>query len=441
MLFLVNKRGVPSFARWVRLGYAWSEGDVTRPARITDLATDLVTCNSVSLYWTAVGDDGATGVASYAELRRSTAPIDSTNFDSAALVNPQPVPVCPGTLQFHNATGLLHNKTYYFAIKFWDECGNVSLFGNTASATTLDDCGVGERAALARDGGASAGAARDPDGGPGGSPLGATAAASTGSSCPVVIEVVPQPGGLDLEVRPVADGSVEGGSQAGASGVLLLTRDDSGQWTNGGQHDLPPGNDLAILAPDRALRLVFLEPLRAEKVLAEAGPCWIMEEARHSVEGDVTDALVGGVAPSMRVGDTLRVHYSAAASASNAPSWLMVMGRPSSGATESRAESRRLDRTTGAPQIFALHQNLPNPFAATTTIRFAVPVASRVRLQVYDLLGRRVRTLANAFFPPGDHQVEWNRRTSSGALALPGIYFYRMDAGQFREKRRMVILP
>jgi hypothetical protein len=37
--------------------------------------------------------------------------------------------------------------------------------------------------------------------------------------------------------------------------------------------------------------------------------------------------------------------------------------------------------------------------------------------------------------------VEWNRRTSTGALASPGLYFYRMDAGQYREKRRMVILP
>jgi len=77
----------------------------------------------------------------------------------------------------------------------------------------------------------------------------------------------------------------------------------------------------------------------------------------------------------------------------------------------------------------------------TTTIRFALPVASRVRLEVYDLLGRKVRTLANTFYPPGEHQVEWNRRTADGALASPGLYFYRIDAGQYREKKRMVILP
>jgi len=294
---------------------------------------------------------------------------------------------------------------------------------------------------VAREDGASAIGARDREGSPGAAPFGAAAAGAESGASPVVIEVVPQAGGLDVKVRPVGDGSLEGDVQAGASGVLLLTRDNSGRWSTQGQHDLPPGNGIALQPPYRATRWVFLEPLRPEKVLAEVGPGWIIETAQHSSEGDVTDAVIGGATPSMSAGDTLSVHYTATVSGSSAPSWLIVMGRPSSGATGTRVGSRRQDLSTGVPRVFALHQNLPNPFEASTSIRFAVPVASWVRLDVYDLLGRRVRTLANAQFPPGEHQVEWNRRTASGALASPGLYFYRMDAGQYREKRRMVILP
>jgi hypothetical protein len=444
MLFIVNKKGVPSVARWVRMGASWPEGDVTRPARITDLTTDFVTNNSISLYWTAVGDDGGTGTASYADLRRSTSPIDSLNFNSATAVNPQPVPVCAGTFQFHNVTGLLHSKKYYFAIKFSDESGNLSLFGNMVSATTLFDCCQGERAVLAREGGTSAGGARGAEGNHLASPTGATPSGATTGGSPFAIEAVPQTGGLDVRLLAIADGSLEGDARAGASGVLLQTSDGFGKWTTLGQYDLPPGDRIAAPVPDRTTRWVLLEPLTVETVLPEvsgSGTGWILDEARHSRDGDVTEVLsVGGAVPAMIAGDTLSAHYAPAAGAAAAPAWLVVVDRPSVSTTRAHA-ARRPATSAVAPKAFALLQNLPNPFATTTTIGFTLPVASRVQLEVYDLLGRRVRTLANAFYPAGEHQVGWNRRTASGSLASPGLYFYRIEAGQYREKKRMLLLP
>jgi hypothetical protein len=120
----------------------------------------------------------------------------------------------------------------------------------------------------------------------------------------------------------------------------------------------------------------------------------------------------------MIAGDTLTAHYVAAPEgAAGAPPWLLVIDRPGSGTSSARAAGRRPDPNAGMPRAFALFQNLPNPFAASTTIRFALPVASRVRLEVYDLLGRRVRTLANALYPPGAHGQR--RARLPRALLLP----------------------
>lgn len=93
------------------------------------------------------------------------------------------------------------------------------------------------------------------------------------------------------------------------------------------------------------------------------------------------------------------------------------------------------------PTEFALFQNRPNPFRGTTAIRFALPKGSVVRLEVFDVQGRRVATLANAYLPAGYHVVEWDRRTEGGAQLRAGIYHYRIRAGSFRARKKMALLP
>ncbi len=86
------------------------------------------------------------------------------------------------------------------------------------------------------------------------------------------------------------------------------------------------------------------------------------------------------------------------------------------------------------PTEFTLDQNYPNPFNPTTTIEYAVPVQSSVRLVVYDLLGREVRRLADGDRGPGRYRVAFDAR------ALPsGVYFFRMEADSFVETRTMLL--
>jgi hypothetical protein len=93
------------------------------------------------------------------------------------------------------------------------------------------------------------------------------------------------------------------------------------------------------------------------------------------------------------------------------------------------------------PAIYSLDQNYPNPFNPSTTIRFGLPVASRVRLTVHDILGREVARLADGIQKEGYVTVTWAPQAASG------VYFVRMDATgiaddnqRFVEVRRMVLL-
>jgi hypothetical protein len=90
--------------------------------------------------------------------------------------------------------------------------------------------------------------------------------------------------------------------------------------------------------------------------------------------------------------------------------------------------------TIAGPKVFLLDQNFPNPFNPTTTIRYQIPAAERVRLVLYDLLGREIAVLVDG------NQSEGPKSVTFDATNLPsGVYFYRLQAGKFVETRKMLI--
>jgi chitodextrinase len=96
-----------------------------------------VTPNSVTLTWTAPGDDSLIGPATRYDIRYSTSLITSANFASATAVTSPPAPVAPTTSQSFNVTGLQPSTAYWFAIKTQDDAGNWSGLSNVVSKTTL----------------------------------------------------------------------------------------------------------------------------------------------------------------------------------------------------------------------------------------------------------------------------------------------------------------
>jgi hypothetical protein len=91
-------------------------------------------------------------------------------------------------------------------------------------------------------------------------------------------------------------------------------------------------------------------------------------------------------------------------------------------------------------QEIVLSQNNPNPFNPATSIRFVLPRAEHVTLSVFDSNGKLVNVLVDELRGSGPHDVQWNGTDRMGNRVGSGIYFYRLDAGKFRESRKMLLL-
>ncbi len=92
------------------------------------------------------------------------------------------------------------------------------------------------------------------------------------------------------------------------------------------------------------------------------------------------------------------------------------------------------------PLVFELEQNFPNPFNTGTTIAFEVGGDVGVRLEVFDLLGRRISTLVDDSRPAGQHRAHWDGTNFEGELAASGTHLYRLRVGASTRTRKMVLL-
>jgi hypothetical protein len=87
------------------------------------------------------------------------------------------------------------------------------------------------------------------------------------------------------------------------------------------------------------------------------------------------------------------------------------------------------------PTEFVLAQNYPNPFNPSTSIRFNVPKLSHVKMVIYDVVGREVATLVNEMKQPGSYEAVFNAENFAS-----GVYFYRFEAGDFTDVKKMVLI-
>ena len=92
------------------------------------------------------------------------------------------------------------------------------------------------------------------------------------------------------------------------------------------------------------------------------------------------------------------------------------------------------------PGVFSVRPNYPNPFNPATTIAYELSRNSQVRLMVYDILGRKVRTLVDERVQPGHYRAVWDGRDDGGTRMSSGVYVFRFRAGDYQKVRKMVLL-
>ncbi len=95
---------------------------------------------------------------------------------------------------------------------------------------------------------------------------------------------------------------------------------------------------------------------------------------------------------------------------------------------------------SGLPKQFALSQNYPNPFNPTTKFTFAVPQLAHVEIVVYDILGRKVKTLLSEDKGPGYYEVEWTGVSEANTSVASGVYFVRMNSDRFNAVRKIMMM-
>jgi hypothetical protein len=93
-----------------------------------------------------------------------------------------------------------------------------------------------------------------------------------------------------------------------------------------------------------------------------------------------------------------------------------------------------------APQTYALYPNSPNPFNPATTIRFDLPRAGQVKVRIYDVSGRLVRTLVDEVLPAASHVQQWDGRDDAGQQVSSGTYLLRLETNAYVRAQKMLMV-
>ncbi|MCP4583610.1 MAG: T9SS type A sorting domain-containing protein [candidate division Zixibacteria bacterium] len=457
---------VPNYSLLSNIVNGTTGSEQNAPDDVSDLLASNPTMNSLTLTWTAPGDDGDQGTASAYDIRYSTASINDGNWDSATQASGESSPQAAGNQESFVVNGLELNTTYYFAVKTADEVPNWSGLSNIVSAATENEQTAPEviaNLAISEINNTNitlTWTAPGDDGDQGladgydlrvfNAPI---TEANWNSAIPVDGEPSPLPPGsqqtftLNGLVQEItyyfaiktcdevpnwsglsnnASGTTPDQTPPAAIGDLTaLTGDEIGElsidWTAPGDDD-QNGTAASYIIKAHA---DMITDANWDSALTISDPPTPLES------GSQHNFVIAGLNPG-------QVYYIAIKTIDDYDNYSAISNVDSAEAkpfsSNDIADSRAL------PEMFDLSQNYPNPFNPTTNIEFALPKESNVELIVYDSRGRKVASLANERFPAGYHTIKWDGQQADGRTIASGIYFYRIQADSFSDARKMAFL-
>ena len=93
-----------------------------------------------------------------------------------------------------------------------------------------------------------------------------------------------------------------------------------------------------------------------------------------------------------------------------------------------------------APNAFALNQNYPNPFNPSTNISYSISNGENVSINIFDVNGGKVIGIFNDYRSAGTYSIDWNGQNERGLQVSAGVYLYSIEAGEFRQTKKMILL-
>jgi hypothetical protein len=459
---------VPNWSALSNVVMIATDQETTAPAAVADLSTPTVTSTSVTLQWTCPGDDGSVGLASSYDIRYATVAITDANWNSASQISGEPSPLIAGSTQSYTVTGLNPNTTYYFAMKTADEVPNWSNLSNVASTTT--------------------GAEQNPPAAvanltvvlptqnsltlvwlaPGDDSMTGTASqydiryststitmANWGSATQVSNEPTPHPAGTP-ESLTVANLNLNTTYY-----FALRTADEVPNWSGLSNvasgattpDQTPPAaiNDLqaASGSADGQINLGWTAPgddgttgraslyeIRYSRNILTAAN-WstasvLSNPPLPQTAGTWQTTTLSGLTPGEMYWIGIKSYDEAANSS--------PMSNCDTAIAKLDIISGTDDNDNGLPLTYKLSQNYPNPFNPTTAIDFSVPRSTRVQIEIFNIRGERVATLADREYAAGSYTVAWDGNSETGSQVSTGVYFYRLLSDNFSDTRKMVYL-
>jgi hypothetical protein len=410
--------------------------DTTPPATVTDLVTSDPKSDSITLIWTAPGDDGDVGTASQYDIRYSESAITEANFSSATKVANPPKPQPAGSKETLVVTSLLAGTTYYFALKTADEALNWSPMSNVAKGYTTPDR---YQTTLNLTKGIN------------------MISLSLEPETPWTAKTIAQELGATIVIRTV-DGNFEAYVAEGGIGEDFPIEANKGYIVNVTE---PVNYTL--------LGTTWGEPVAAPLIETE-NPTWafVVTGVIERKQSFRTPSIANIVRISnLRTGESTTAkidgngRFIAAFVDFSRRSVIEVDDEIELSFIDKhgnllskvirRIEPEQVERAylntliELRPVKTALFQNYPNPFNPDTWIPYQIAQDAQVKIEIFNITGKLVRRIelgdqAAGWYVTKDKAAYWDGCNETGEVVSSGIYFYKLRAGNYSAVRKLLIV-
>jgi N-acetylneuraminic acid mutarotase len=413
--------------------------DTTPPATVTDLVTSDPKSDSITLIWTAPGDDGDVGTASQYDIRYSESAITEANFSSATKVANPPKPQPAGSKETLVVTSLLAGTTYYFAIKTADEALNWSPMSNVAMVKTTTTQGVYQTTLKLTQGINIISLSLKPE-------------------TPWTAKTIAQELGSTIVIRAL-DGNFEAYVAKGGIGEDFPIEANKGYIVNVTE---PVNYTL--------LGTIWGEPVAAAPSIETENPTWAFVVTGVILRKQ--SFRTPNSANIVRI-TNLRTGYSTTAKIDGNGRFIATFvdfSRRSVIEVDDEIELSFIDKHGNLlskvirriepeqveraylntlielrPVKTALFQNYPNPFNPDTWIPYQIAQDAQVKIEIFNITGKLVRRIelgdqAAGWYVTKDKAAYWDGCNETGEVVASGIYFYKLRAGNYSAVRKLLIV-